>query len=87
MEREALSKSINPYYRYDLEPFSVCIVIFNIVFSGGFPAGSAFCLYYCVFVSGEEEGFLATLYCVKAPSQIHSTTLAFIRWSCIPGNN
>ncbi|KAJ7977428.1 mRNA-capping enzyme [Quillaja saponaria] len=23
MEREALSKSINPYYRYDLEPFSV----------------------------------------------------------------
>jgi mRNA-capping enzyme len=28
MEREALSKSISPYYRYDLEPFGVRIMIF-----------------------------------------------------------
>lgn len=33
MEREALSKSINPYYRYDLEPFGVRRMIFSILFS------------------------------------------------------
>lgn len=33
MEREALCKSVNPYYRYDSEPFSVCamiLLLFNL---------------------------------------------------------
>ncbi|KAL6531964.1 hypothetical protein OROGR_013934 [Orobanche gracilis] len=35
MERESLSKSLDPYYRYDLEPVSVCMIIY-ILFSETF---------------------------------------------------
>lgn len=70
MEREALSKSISPYYRYDFEPFGVRIMIFSFLFSETvlFLVGLAICLNPCIFVSGEEEGFLVTIYRVKAPS-------------------
>lgn len=68
MEREGLSKSINPYYRYDLEPFSVCIMIVTILFSEKASSRINYLFIILYFVSGEEEGFLVTIYCVKAPS-------------------
>jgi mRNA-capping enzyme len=66
MEREALSKSISPYYRYDLEPFGVRIMIF--LSSETVSNRLSYLFKFLYFVSGEEEGFLVTIYCVKAPS-------------------
>lgn len=40
MEREGLSKNTDPYYRYDLEPFSVCImIILEFYFQNHFAVG------------------------------------------------
>ena len=69
MEREGLSKSINPYYRYDLEPFSVRIVIILLFYFLKISSGIRYLfIFLYFFVSGEEEGFLVTIYRVKAPS-------------------
>ena len=51
MEREGLSKSINPYYRYDLEPFSVRIVIILLFyFSETFSSGIGYLFIFLYFL-------------------------------------
>ena len=94
-ERVNLYQCRNPYYRYDLEPFRVCIIClstFNYIFIYLFSAGF-FCLqvlpdwlliwFKCL--SGEEERLLVALYCYQGVKGVHSKAFTWIRWSYFSG--
>lgn len=93
-ERVNLYQCRNPYYRYDLEPFRVCIIwlstfnyIFIYLFSAVFfwvsTAGLVVDLFKCL--SGEEERLLVALYCYQGVEGVHSKAFSWIRWSYFSG--